>query len=555
MAPVITSEKDIPLRGNRPASCGQEKLKGVTTLWLLLPVVIFLLMVAYVFPYAVDDAYISLRYAENWGNGYGPVFNPGERVEGYTNFLLVAVEMLLFRLGLEDLLPVKIFSILCGIALLAIVELFTWKRHRSISMATCAGLLVGTSAPLALWTVGGLETTLFTSLVTAGIILEVLWLQGSLPNITCSIKGLVLFMAVLTRPDAAIFVALVAACDFVQSLGRRSWSGLLIFLVSFSVPAVIYLAWKLHFYGDIIPIPVYTKIPAHSVLYTFMTGGAKFLSFLVIDLNAIFIAGMLYAMFLLRSKGLLKVRLTNLSFILISTATCAYAVYLMSLGFHVASDEAYRYYVPLVPLMTVVLVLIWPEGGLFQSRRAVFVGFALVCAMVGIRAVDLWWMWNKDYCFGLATWCYSGKEQVDILNQANIAAGKWLRANANPNDSIVLYDAGAEPYFSKLRTIDTWSLTDPELAKLKRLVLAARSDEERLKYSKAITQYVIARNPTFIVQDKGALSQDPIVREKYKPIGVAFSSTAPVRVKNTLNPFAKCRPHEHYVLELRKRVN
>jgi arabinofuranosyltransferase len=93
-------------------------------------------MVTYVFPFAIDDAHISLRYAENWANGYGPIFNPGERVEGYTNFLLFVIEMLLFKLGLEGLLPVKIFSILCGIALLGIVEFFTWKRHKSIFLAT-----------------------------------------------------------------------------------------------------------------------------------------------------------------------------------------------------------------------------------------------------------------------------------------------------------------------------------------------------------------------------------------------------------------------------------
>jgi len=34
-----------------------------------------------------DDAFISFRYARNWVNGHGLVFNPGERVEGYTNFL------------------------------------------------------------------------------------------------------------------------------------------------------------------------------------------------------------------------------------------------------------------------------------------------------------------------------------------------------------------------------------------------------------------------------------------------------------------------------------
>ncbi len=511
-------------------------------------------MVTYVFPFAIDDAYISLRYAENWANGYGPVFNPGERVEGYTNFLLVAVEMLLFKLGLEGLLPVKIFSILCGIALLGIVEHFTWKRHRSIFLATCAALLVGTSAPLVLWTIGGLETTLFALLVTVGVILEILWLQGRVSVSWCISKGLVFFLAVLARPDAAIFVAAVVACDFVYSWGRKSWSGIIVFLASFSFPAFIYLAWKFHFYGQIIPLPVYTKIPAHNLLYTFATGGAKFLSFLAIDLNTVFVLGFLYAMLLGPSKGLVKLRITNLPFIFIGSATCAYALYLMSLGFHVASDEAYRYYAPLVPFMTVALVLAWPEGRFFPRRRAAFVALALVCTMVGIRVFDLWWVWNKDWNFGLATWCYSAKEQADILTHANIAAGTWLRANANPDDTIVLYDAGAVPYFSKLRTIDTWSLTDLEIARYKRLSLAAGSDAERSKYSEAIRQYVMSRNPTFIIQDMRGLLNDPITREKYKPTGVVFSSVDPVFLKNTLNPFVKCRPGPHYLLELWKRV-
>ncbi|MCL2825764.1 MAG: hypothetical protein FWD57_17365, partial [Polyangiaceae bacterium] len=34
-----------------------------------------------------DDAFISFRYARNLVMGHGLVFNPGERVEGYTNFL------------------------------------------------------------------------------------------------------------------------------------------------------------------------------------------------------------------------------------------------------------------------------------------------------------------------------------------------------------------------------------------------------------------------------------------------------------------------------------
>jgi hypothetical protein len=38
-----------------------------------------------------DDSLISLQYARNAAGGLGFVFNPGERVEGFTNFLWVAV--------------------------------------------------------------------------------------------------------------------------------------------------------------------------------------------------------------------------------------------------------------------------------------------------------------------------------------------------------------------------------------------------------------------------------------------------------------------------------
>ena len=53
----------------------------------------------------IDDAAISFQYAKNWSLGRGVVFNPGERVEGYTNFLWIAlltpVHAVTARLGLD----------------------------------------------------------------------------------------------------------------------------------------------------------------------------------------------------------------------------------------------------------------------------------------------------------------------------------------------------------------------------------------------------------------------------------------------------------------------
>ena len=39
--------------------------------------------------FITDDAFISFRYARNLLEGHGLVFNVGDRVEGYSNFLWV----------------------------------------------------------------------------------------------------------------------------------------------------------------------------------------------------------------------------------------------------------------------------------------------------------------------------------------------------------------------------------------------------------------------------------------------------------------------------------
>ena len=60
--------------------------------------------------YTVDDAYISYRYAENAAKGLGFVFNPGERVEGFTNFLWTLLLAVAFKLGADTVIASKILG-------------------------------------------------------------------------------------------------------------------------------------------------------------------------------------------------------------------------------------------------------------------------------------------------------------------------------------------------------------------------------------------------------------------------------------------------------------
>lgn len=80
-----------------------------------------------------DDAMISMRYAKNFANGYGLVWNPGgERIEGYTNPLWV-----LYMSGIH-LLPISqsktsLFVQLTAAVLLAVNLYFVRKIALSVS--------------------------------------------------------------------------------------------------------------------------------------------------------------------------------------------------------------------------------------------------------------------------------------------------------------------------------------------------------------------------------------------------------------------------------------
>jgi len=79
-APGVSAVDPAP-----PQSAG----RFVGTFWpaalALLPYALLLLTAYSVFAQTVDDPFITFRYARNLLAGLGPVFNPGEHVEGFTS--------------------------------------------------------------------------------------------------------------------------------------------------------------------------------------------------------------------------------------------------------------------------------------------------------------------------------------------------------------------------------------------------------------------------------------------------------------------------------------
>lgn len=175
--------------------------------WLQwLPGIPFAVGLLTVLEFVKDDGYISFRYAHNLLRGEGLVFNTGERVEGYTNFLWTVLMAPFEALGL-DLFQVCEW-LAFGFALpLFIVLARSMGRHtgfRRDASYLWAALWLATSSSFTLWSKSGLEQPLAMLLPMAGA--YTLWRAREADSRRGYVASALLFAgACLTRPELHIF--------------------------------------------------------------------------------------------------------------------------------------------------------------------------------------------------------------------------------------------------------------------------------------------------------------------------------------------------------------
>lgn len=212
-----------------------------------------------------DDAFISLRYAHNLLAGHGLVWNPGEGVEGYSNFLFVLIVASLGKLGLDLVFATKLIGLLSYLCLLAGAVLYIRKEFSPASDKSTVPLLslglVTCSPCLIAWSLGGLETVLFASLVAAGSAM-LLRVAESPRRASPSghdihaliITSLVFALATLTRFEGLLFFAVAAAftLNFRRHATGRTHSWLALFL-PFALLVGAHLVFRFIYFGALVP--------------------------------------------------------------------------------------------------------------------------------------------------------------------------------------------------------------------------------------------------------------------------------------------------------------
>jgi hypothetical protein len=220
-----------------------------------------------------DDAYISLRYAENLVEGHGLVYNVGEYVEGYTNFLwTILVALFIWITPVEAPLIAVLGSMLAFAVNLWVVWRISLKiappfHPRAFAFPIAVALLAVQNTFTDYGTTG-LETAFASLLVNLGVLALITRDDAK----HTFFAGLCWILATLNRPDHALFYAVGSAVVLGVWIGptwrarksglRAIWREGLMPMATYAAPFLIWLAysaWKLTYYGELLPNTYYAK--------------------------------------------------------------------------------------------------------------------------------------------------------------------------------------------------------------------------------------------------------------------------------------------------------
>ena len=499
-----------------------------------------------VFCVTTDDPFITYRYAANLLAGHGPVFNVGERVEGFSSPLHLLLMALLLKLApsIDILFKAK----LLGLALAALALWQTGRLARAVGLSGGEGVLaqalVAVSNNFALAAVNGMETTLAVCLVLGSVLAFGREVEG---RGGVRSAGL-LFLALLARPDAAgLFAALLLVRLFLTARKRLPWWDLMGWASALLLPAVGLLLARFAYYGQVVPNTYYAKQVTSQ--YAWLWGPL----YLLHPLSPVWVAWN-YLTFPVPLWSTQWQAAGTVVFWGLALAGCARrgggwwrlvlpAAVLAQIAFvlHFGGDwmPGWRFVVTVVPLLAVLQVLGLRRlrgSGLIRTAAAPVFVFALWVVCAAVSPHDPW----ANARFSTAS--------ADLLPADNALGRKWIAANhyihdVLPAGGVIAYSEMGYAGYKNLdkKFIDVRGLTDPEIARLPASYKGTWGvDDERWMFpGDPLYQILKRRRPTAIIAFSHPPQMPPSVLDQYYLVWVIQDPSDPPA---TIDPALVYRP-------------
>lgn len=179
--------------------------------------IVALAHVLYYFPRVVDDLFISLRFADNFAHARGIVFNPGERVEGYSSPLWMVLQAVGLLVGFEGVTWTKLLGIASLGAILIGVHRFARERLGVARLpALLPPLFLALDSHVVSWSVLGLETPAYLALLVWYPIVLGRYFDGGSNKRNRWIAGAVVIALACARPEAPLFVVALGVAEWTS---------------------------------------------------------------------------------------------------------------------------------------------------------------------------------------------------------------------------------------------------------------------------------------------------------------------------------------------------
>ena len=439
--------------------------------------------------FVLDDAFISFRYAANLAAGNGLVYNPGERVEGYTNFLWTLLMVIPHLLGIDPVPFAQAIGLASFVLSLFLTHRLAFLATESHAEAWVAVLFLGANYTFSAFATGGLETQTHACLLVATFLVLVKSIRNTpLRPRDLMVLSLLMGLTLLIRLDSAVLLSLV-----VVQVGARllredtSWAVKWHKLEALAIPGALlvvpWLAWKVSYYGDLLPNTFYAKVASDTswqrgARYVFQFYWSywllPFVALLVLSINA------------LRrpSNGPLRI---------LVEAVVLWSLYVIWVG---GDFMEFRLLVPVLPMVAILIA--WVTMAQVNNRIIQLALVLLVLCGSAYHAITF-------------TWNVSLKlESVHVLKERLTKEhwseiGKILGEVFRGKKDVVIATAGAGAigYYSRLPTVDVLGLNDRWVGRHGPVVSNHPGHQRR-----ATLRYLREKKMNFVIH--GAQAKGPI---------------------------------------------
>lgn len=431
---------------------------------LLVLIIIFLVHCIY-FNFTQDDAFISFRYVKNFTQGSGLVFNAGERVEGYTNFLWIIILSVFSELGLNIIVISKILGVASGcISLFLLYEisgLFFPKKDWLFTLSP--PLLLTASSAFAYWSISGLETAFFVAAVLFSFYLYLI--HSRLWTVTCAVCTFI-------RPEGVLIFGILFLHKLLLERAplRRSLFNLIVFILLL----LPFLIFKLFYYGNILPNPFYAK---SGLSWEYVKSGCEYFW---LFLRYYGLWGVLYLLPLLFYKGL------NSQGKLLVWLVYLYSLYVIVIGGDVL--RVHRFFLPVLPLLFLLIVIFLHK----IQIKSISTVLRQIAAMAVVLSISVIFFLNPSQ--GIRIVRADEKHLVEKMQQI----AEYANVHYQPSLSIAVTTIGSISYYlgTDDQVIDMLGLTDGYISKHPEKFEGIAINWKEKRYN---TSYLLSRNPDYIL--------------------------------------------------------